>query len=74
MGTTWSVVVPQPPDGVDAERLQQVVDEVFREVNATLSTYDPSSELSRFNQYESTSPVAATGGGARNRPTASHRM
>ena len=60
MGTTWSVVVPQPPDGVDAERLQQVVDEVFREVNATLSTYDPSSELSRFNQYESTSPVAAS--------------
>ena len=60
MGTTWSVVVPEPPDGVDARRLQQVVDEVFRDVNATLSTYDPSSELSRFNQSESTAPVAAS--------------
>ena len=60
MGTTWSVVVPDPPDGVDAGRLQSIVDEVYSEVNATLSTYDPSSELSRFNQYESTSPVAAS--------------
>ena len=60
MGTTWSVVVPDPPEGVDADRLQSIVDEVFAEVNATLSTYDPSSELSRFNQYESTSPVAAS--------------
>ena len=60
MGTTWSVVVPDPPDGVDAGRLQSIVDEVYAEVNATLSTYDPASELSRFNQYESTSPVAAS--------------
>jgi thiamine biosynthesis lipoprotein len=60
MGTTWSVVVPEPPDGVDAGRLQSIVDDVFAEVNARLSTYDPSSELSRFNQDESTLSVAAS--------------
>lgn len=60
MGTTYSVVVPAPPAGLGRERLQALVDGVLAEVNSTFSTYDPGTELSRFNDFESTAPVAAS--------------
>lgn len=60
MGTTYSVVVADPPAGLDRDGLQALVQGVLEAVDSTCSTYDPGSELSRFNDYESTAPVAAS--------------
>lgn len=55
MGTTWHVTV------VDAERnrnqqatLQVDIERILHDVNASMSTWLPDSELSRFNQAETT--------------------
>ncbi|MEC7510791.1 MAG: FAD:protein FMN transferase, partial [Pseudomonadota bacterium] len=52
MGTTYNVkylVAEKPIDGLQAE-----IDARLVEVNKMMSTYDPTSELSRFNQYRFT--------------------
>lgn len=53
MGTSYSVSVIGG-DQADAERWQILVDERLAEVNRRMSTYDPRSELSRFNASDST--------------------
>jgi thiamine biosynthesis lipoprotein len=60
MGTYYSVKVARPPVGVTRERLQTGVNTVLQEVNRLISTYDPNSELSRFNQNLSTDWVAVS--------------
>lgn len=62
MGTYYSVKVVNPPPGVTRERLQQGVDRVLGEVNREISTYDPESELSRFNQNPSTDWIGVSTG------------
>ncbi len=49
MGTTYSVKF-LPPVSLMGPIVQLKVDAVLTEVNATMSTYDPKSELSLFNQ------------------------
>ena len=49
MGTTWSVQVVQPPADLDPAALESRIRARLDAVNAAMSTYDPSSELSRFN-------------------------
>ena len=49
MGTTWSVVVAAPDPALDAASLETALAERLVEINALMSTYDPDSELSRFN-------------------------
>ncbi|WP_157633726.1 FAD:protein FMN transferase [Thioflavicoccus mobilis] len=49
MGTFYSVKVARPPAELTAHALQQTVDTVLDEVIAEISTYDPTSELSRLN-------------------------
>lgn len=49
MGTSWSVRIAEPPEGVDALALQSALEERLVAVNALMSTYDPDSQLSRFN-------------------------
>lgn len=50
MGTTWSVRIAAPPEGFDAQTLQASIEQRLAEVNALMSTYDPGSQLSRFNE------------------------
>lgn len=57
MGTTYSVVLFSKDPRHSADKIQTKVDTVLERVNAQMSTYDPNSELSQFNQLESTSPV-----------------
>jgi FAD:protein FMN transferase len=57
MGTTYSVTVARLPKGVRRQTLQSAVGEALSEVNRALSTYDPRSEISRFNANASTDPV-----------------
>lgn len=55
MGTIYNIkYVPQ--SAIEAPALQQKVDAVLLEVNQLMSTYMPDSELSRFNQWQSTEP------------------
>ncbi|TWT98096.1 Thiamine biosynthesis lipoprotein ApbE precursor [Botrimarina colliarenosi] len=53
MGTRYNVSVVGG-DEADAKALQQRLDERLAEVNRRMSTYDPQSELSRFNAGDST--------------------
>ena len=54
MGTTYSVKVATFPAAVSADGLQGEVEQVLERVNAQMSTYQPDSEISRFNGSEST--------------------
>lgn len=57
MGTTYSISVFTKDPRHSKQELQKKVDTVLAQVNAQMSTYDPNSELSQFNQHESTQPV-----------------
>ncbi|MDX1653647.1 MAG: FAD:protein FMN transferase [Candidatus Competibacteraceae bacterium] len=56
MGTTYSVKLTG--FAVQADDLQAQVEAILAEINQTMSTWDPESELSRFNRRQSMEPVA----------------
>ncbi|MBT0585904.1 FAD:protein FMN transferase [Alteromonas sp. SM 2104] len=60
MGTTYNVKY-SPIEGVDDVVVHQDIEDTLIRVNALMSTYDPASELSRFNQYngKDTFPLSA---------------
>lgn len=60
MGTTYNVkyVVKEKQQAV--EGLQSKIDTRLQRINALMSTYDPESELSRFNQNRFTKPFAVS--------------
>lgn len=63
MGTTYNVkylLAENEQEAIDAEKLQQQIDARLIEVNKMMSTYDPTSELSRFNQYRYTDNFAVS--------------
>ncbi len=51
MGTHYRVVVPKPPVG--PEEIRSAVEDRLDRVIALMSTYEPNSELTRFNDAES---------------------
>ncbi len=53
MGTTYSVKLLEMPEGMAPEQLRTEIDRILAQVNQRMSTYDPQSELSRFNGNES---------------------
>lgn len=57
MGTTYSVALYTKDPRHNKDEIKRKVDIVLERVNAQMSTYDPESELSKFNQFESTEPV-----------------
>ncbi len=59
MGTTYNIkYVVENEDAIDD--LQRKVDERLAEINKLMSTYDTTSELSRFNQYRYTDTFAVS--------------
>ncbi len=54
MGTTWSVAMLPSSDGTDVAALKQRLQKRLDQINSLMSTYDPESELSRFNNHLST--------------------
>lgn len=54
MGTTFSIKLVNPEAGPDLAALQQNVTDVLDRVNQRMSTWIPDSELSKFNDSEST--------------------
>ncbi|MFT6899701.1 MAG: thiamine biosynthesis lipoprotein [Paraglaciecola sp.] len=57
MGTTYNVKFVNPGN-VDEQPLHDKIDALLVNVNKLMSTYDPQSELSRFNQWHSKEPFA----------------
>lgn len=59
MGTTYSIRLADAPLGRrELVRLQTDVDAALAEVNRQMSTYQPDSEISRFNRAGANEPVA----------------
>ncbi len=58
MGTTWSVLLDGARSDERLAGLRQRIEALLGDVNASMSTYDPQSELSRFNAREATEPMA----------------
>jgi thiamine biosynthesis lipoprotein len=57
MGTRYTVRVVTPPIGEDGrESIRVAIEEELDLTNRLLSTWDPDSELSRFNRHASTQP------------------
>lgn len=54
MGTTWSVLLGKRPAGVDTSALHSLMQQELDHINKLMSTYDKSSEISRFNDSNST--------------------
>ncbi|MCA9048459.1 MAG: FAD:protein FMN transferase [Planctomycetaceae bacterium] len=56
MGTYYSVVIEPVDDAsqIDRRILRQQIDDRLREINRRMSTWDPDSEISRFNKSQST--------------------
>ena len=53
MGTTWSVTLHSLPDGIAVATLKTLLQQRLDRVNRLMSTYDPESEISRFNASSS---------------------
>lgn len=60
MGTTYSVKVIHTPDQLDSDQLNREINQILEQINQKMSTYDQDSELSRFNQSESTEWVTVS--------------
>jgi len=54
MGTTWSVLLGERPVGVDPADLQLHLQQQLDRINKLMSTYDQTSEISRFNDSSTT--------------------
>jgi FAD:protein FMN transferase len=52
MGTTWSVKLVDLPSGVSLAQLRADIELLLDSINRQMSTYQPESDISRFNQAE----------------------
>jgi len=61
MGTTWSVSLLSSSAEIDSEALEKKLQQRLDQINGLMSTYDPASEISRFNNQitDDWFPVAA---------------
>ncbi len=57
MGTSYRVTVEAPLSDEERSRVGSVIEERLGRVETLMSTYDPDSELSRFNRTRSTAPM-----------------
>jgi FAD:protein FMN transferase len=62
MGTTYHITIVEPPSHATAERIGEDVETTLAAVNASMSTWDPNSEVSRFNALESSEPLPISEG------------
>ena len=52
MGTSWSVAIANPDTLSDRATLQAEIEAILNELNRQMSTYDPNSEISKFNSSD----------------------
>jgi thiamine biosynthesis lipoprotein len=58
MGTTWSVRLAHPPNDADVRELAAGIERMLAEVDGRMSTWKPTSEVSRFNANPTTDWLA----------------
>lgn len=54
MGTTWSALLGKPSSAAESAALTALLQQKLDWINKLMSTYDPDSEISRFNDSSST--------------------
>jgi thiamine biosynthesis lipoprotein len=54
MGTSYSIAIVAPPAATDLESLQLAIEGRLADITLRMSTYEPASELSRFNAHGGT--------------------
>lgn len=55
MGTRYNITLfPAKDQAIDSARMQQSIDDSLKRINQQMSTWDKTSEITRFNQSEST--------------------
>lgn len=61
MGTTFNIKFPAYPEGLSPDELHADLERELGKINRLMSTYDPNSEISRFNDSRETSwfPVSS---------------
>ncbi|CAB0149503.1 FAD:protein FMN transferase [Pseudidiomarina piscicola] len=57
MGTTYHIRYVSANPRHDADKVKERVNGLLAQINSQMSTYDPDSELSKFNRRETTQPV-----------------
>lgn len=57
MGTTYNVVAVDPTRTLGRDAVRRAVETAVAQVNAQMSNWDPNSEVSRFNAWNSTEPM-----------------
>ena len=57
MGTTFSIKIIQTGSFNNYQKLELGIDSVLEAVNQKMSTWDPNSEISKFNRNRSTDPI-----------------
>lgn len=62
MGTTYHITIVDPPRDQSAEDIHEAVKATLASVNASMSNWDPNSEVSRFNALESAEPMPISSG------------
>lgn len=65
MGTTYNIKVVGTIKQVEELKLQQQIDDALKQLNQAMSTYIPTSEISRFNNMHSTEVMAISNGFAK---------
>ena len=50
MGTSYSIKWVDAPEKINTSQIKDLIDQRLKKINALMSTYDPDSQLSRFNQ------------------------
>ncbi len=59
MGTTWSVLIARP-EAIDSAAMQLAISKRLQEINQLMSTFISDSEISLFNQQQTTQWVAVS--------------
>lgn len=57
MGTSFSIRIAGKVKRSDLKKLSQEIENELTEINRQMSTWDPTSEISRFNHTKSTEPI-----------------
>ena len=60
MGTSYTVQISDPLPSQKRQQLHRKIEEKLRMVNAQMSTWDPKSEISRFNHQATTNPFTVS--------------
>ena len=60
MGTSYSVKITGKVKQNELRKLHARIEAELKEINRQMSTWDPDSEISRFNHFESTEPFACS--------------